>query len=295
MAGTSSFDVEPAGTLDPDLFDGKRMKPEVRMHLLSTLSAFISTRYGGVNEWLRAWLAGSGASYRWHSSAGLRDLDILLGIDYIAFRRANPSFVRMGDAEIARHLNDDLRHGLWPTTEHWQDQYEVTWYVNPHSWDIRQIKPYAAYDLIYDGWTVPPSMDAPRVGPDWALQADLYRQRAQTAVQRYSQSLAELQSANNPAHRRDAELRFHMAVDQSVALFDTVHNSRRAAFSTVGGGYDDFGNYLWQQGKKTGWINALRTIKEYSVQATREAQQQNYGLELPDVDTLIRRAALHNR
>lgn len=294
-AGTSSFDVAPAATLDPELFDGMRMKSGIRMHLLSTVSSFISDRYLGVNSWLRAWLAGSGASYRWYANPDIRDLDILLGINFIEFRRANPRFSQMGDVEISRHINDQLRHELWPTTSRWLDQYEVTFYVNPRSQDIRAINPYAAYDIINDTWSVPPRKDEPRVDPEWALHADIYHRRAHQAVQRYSHALTQLQSATNPAHRRDAEMQFHMAVDQSVALFDTVHNSRKSAFSPAGEGYDDFGNYLWQQGKRTGWINALRQIKEYQQAAISQAQQESYGLELPDTDTLIRRAALHNR
>lgn len=291
-AGTSSLDIEPASTLDPELFDGTHLKMGARLELLSALSGYLDSQYGNKEAWLRAWIAGSGVSYRWHAAQDLKDLDILLGLHFVSFRSANPAFTRMGDAEIAKHLNDRMRSELWPSTAQWRGQYEVTWYVNPGSWDITKIKPYAAYDLIEDDWTVPPTTEGPRVDPQWDLHAAMYHQRAYTAVDRYSQALTDLQNAQHPAHRVDAERRFGMAVDQATALFDTVHEGRKHAFSSTGGGYDDWGNYLWQMGKKAGWIPALKQIKDYHQQATALDQQQTYGLELPDHDTLIRRAAL---
>lgn len=123
----------------------------------------------------------------------------------------------------------------------------------------------------------------------------MYHMRATQIVDRYSQALTDLQYATNPAARVNAERAFNMSVDQAVNLFDTVHEGRKTAFSGTGEGYDDWGNYLWQMGKKAGWIPALRQIKEYHQQATQESNAQTYGIELPDTDTLIRRAALQHR
>jgi len=167
--------------------------------------------------------------------------------------------------------------------------------VNPGSWDITAIKPYAAYDLMDDGWTVPPSPEAPRVDPQWPLHASMYHQRATTAVERYSQALTDLQNSTHPAARTDAERRFKMAVEQAVSLFDTVHEGRKTAFSGTGQGYDDWGNYLWQMGKKAGWVPALRQIKDYHQRASQASNVDTYGVELPDSDLLIRRAAMMYR
>ena len=84
-------------------------------------------------------------------------------------------------------------------------------------------------------------------------------------------------------------------MDQAISLFDTVHEGRRSAFSGVGEGYDDWGNYLWQMGKKAGWIPALRQIKDYHRAVTEAGNRQTYGVDLPDASTLIRRAALQYR
>lgn len=294
-AGASSLDIMPASSLDPELFVGDRLKTGVRLDLLQTLNGYFSSGYANHERWLRAWLAGSGVSYRWNAAHDMKDLDVLLGVHPIAFRSANPAFRQLSNTEIASHLNDGLRTDLWPHTAVWHDQYEVTWYVNPGAWDINVIKPYAAYDLLEDGWTVPPNADAPRVDPQWEVASGMYHMRANTAVERYSQSLTDLQNATNPAARVDAERRFQMAVDQAISLFETVHAGRKTAFSGTGEGYDDWGNYLWQMGKKAGWIPALRQIKDYHQRATEAGHVQTYGVALPDTDTLIRRAALQYR
>jgi hypothetical protein len=288
-AGLSSSSIAPMDHLDPFLFDGDRMNSNARMHLLSTISTFISSRYSGVNQWLKAWLAGSGASYRWYANP---DLDVLLGIDFVEFRRSNPRFSGAGDNEIAHYLNDQMRQDLWPTTANWADRYEVTFYVNPRSKDIRFINPYAAYDLINDEWTVPPTKAPQQIGTDWQPHAEMYRQRAETVVGRYGDALNELHAAVNPAHRRDAEVRLHHAVDQAVAMFESVHAGRKTAFSPVGGGYNDFNNFLWQEGKRAGWLPALRSITEHHQRATTTAQEATYGLSLPDADVLVRRAVM---
>jgi hypothetical protein len=86
-----------------------------------------------------------------------------------------------------------------------------------------------------------------------------------------------------------------MAVDQAVSLFDTIHSGRRTAFSPTGQGYDDFANYLWQSGKRGGWIPALHRIKAYHQEAMAAQQQSTYGVELPSPDLLVSRAAMINR
>ena len=48
-------------------------------------------------------------------------------------------------------------------------------------------------------------------------------------------------------------------------------------------------------GKKAGWIPALRQIKDYHQRATQASNVDTYGVELPDSDLLIRRAAMMYR
>jgi hypothetical protein len=80
-----------------------------------------------------------------------------------------------------------------------------------------------------------------------------------------------------------------MATDQASTFFDDIHAGRKIAFSKIGAGYSDFNNYRWQAGKRSGIIQALRTIKDSKTEAEKQQQLQTYGVELPTTDTLLRR------
>ena len=295
LQGASSFDLPPADTLDPTLFDGERMKLDVRLALLGSLFAYLDAQYAGREQWLRVWLAGSGASYRWHAAVDMKDLDILLGVDFVSFRQANPPYNGLGNKDIAQMINTRMRRELWPAMKGWLGQYEVTYYINPGSWDIRSIRPYAAYDMLADEWVVPPSKNPPNVPPEQHRYALRLQEAANMALERYSRAWTELRGATGSAHQVDAQRRFHMAVDNAVDIFDSVHEGRRVAFSPTGGGYDDPANYVWQAGKKAGWIPALRQLKEYHQQMKASDQVNTYGITLPDTDTLTARAATYRR
>jgi hypothetical protein len=106
---------------------------------------------------------------------------------------------------------------------------------------------------------------------------------------KYSDALSEVRNTSNPAYRVNAERKLNLAAEQAVAFYDDIHHNRNIAFSTVGSGYADFNNYRWQAGKRSGVIQALRSIKEHKDAIDTETQKQTYGVELPDAATLIRR------
>jgi hypothetical protein len=108
-------------------------------------------------------------------------------------------------------------------------------------------------------------------------------------VSRYSSALQEVRSATNPAHRLNAESKLKLATEQATVFYDDIHAGRKVAFSKIGSGYSDFNNYRWQAGKRSGIVQALRTIKELKEAEEKQRQVQTYGVELPDADTLIRR------
>lgn len=121
--------------LDPRLFDGDRMHPAVRQHILSLLNGFWAPKYGDSwQSWARVYLAGSEASHFY----GNNDLDVLIGIDYEAAREKVPVLEEMSDEEISTHLTDELRQGLnddqrmLPGPDGKETgPWENTWYVNP--------------------------------------------------------------------------------------------------------------------------------------------------------------------
>lgn len=295
MANTgypTSYFSAPSDTLDPTLFDGRAIKSWVRQGIHALLYGFLGKRYRQAETWAHAWLAGSGVSYQWSAARQPGDLDCLVGVDYVHFRKANPEYAGLSDTEISMQINEEFRAELQPQTDNWNG-YELTFYVNPGATDIRTIKPYAAYDLKYDDWTVAPdpTAEAPH-NPSWEAVVGSDRQQATQAITRFTQALSDVKMSHNDASRRNAEARLYASLQQGSSLFDEIHANRSQAFSATGEGYADFHNYRWQAGKREGTIEDLRKIRSYADSLRQSAESQTYGVELPSADVLIRRAAL---
>lgn len=284
---STSYFSEPSSTLDPTLFENRKIRSWVRQSILELLHNFFQQHYRHSELWAHPWLAGSGVSYQWAAHRSPGDLDCLVGVDAIQFRKANPEYTGLTDKEIAQEINEKFRAELQPKTADWHG-YELTFYVNPGATDIRSINPYAAYDLKYDEWTVPPSptQHAP-INPEWDAIADTDEKMAKQIHMRFTSALQDIQTSHADATRRNAEVRLNHAQSQAAALFEEIHGNRRIAFSSGGEGYYDFNNYRWQANKRSGAIDVLRKIKDH------QDSTKQYGVELPDTSTLIRRAALY--
>ena len=286
--GSTSYFSTPAAGLDPKLFMGKDLKPWVYEGILDILFSYLGKNFNNPYNWTRAWLAGSGISYQWSAQRTPGDLDCLVGIDYVTFRKSNPEYTGFSNQEIAAMLNERFSADIMPTTRNWEG-YELTYYVNPQS-DIRDINPYAAYDLIARTWTVEPEANPqPPYSRDWEQRTMRDADMASEVLKRYSDALTELRSSRNDAYRINAEKRLRLAQDQAIAIYDEIHKGRKIAFSQIGSGYSDFNNYRWQAGKKSGIVQALRSIKDQRTSEMTESQKELYGVELPTPDVLIRR------
>lgn len=289
---STSYFSQPENELDPKLFDGTHLKGWVRNGILQLLFEFLNTQYRHADLWTRVWIAGSGVSYQWSAAREPGDLDVLIGVNYIQFRKAHPEYTGLTDVEVSRMLNEDFRENLQPETENWNG-YEVTFYVNPGATDIRSINPYAAYDLTNDEWTVHPAQQTAPREPLWEEMARRDLSMASDIVMRYSQAVTDIQGAQNDAARRNAEAKMHAALIQASALYKDIHEARRFAFKPDGKGYSDYYNYRWQAGKKYGTVPALRKMSEYWTAYKAQQAEETYGIELPDTQTLIRRAATY--
>jgi hypothetical protein len=217
----------------------------------------------------------------------------LVGIDYNQFRKANQRFTGLSDKEIASMFNDGFRKDLWPNTANFMDSFELTFYVNVQT-DITKIKPYAAYSLINDSWVVEPTIDEPKIGKDWFIGIEKDKSLASEIIARYATALNAVNSSTNPAMRINSERALKLAVDQAAALYEDIHQGRKLAFSETGSGYLDYNNYRWQAGKESGIVQALGRLKEIADMSARDFSAATYGIELPNVSTLIRRAATYN-
>lgn len=287
----TSYFSAPAAHLDPKLFENRTLKSWVRTGILAVLKDFLSLHYRHPELWSHPWLAGSAVSYQWEAAREPGDLDCLIGVDFVQFRKANPEYRGLTDREIAEQLNEDFRDQLHGQTENWNG-YELTFYVNPTATDIRAIRPYAAYDLRYDEWTVSP--DPQQVAPvnaEWDRIVDSDKAAATSAYTRFNAAVQDIKLSTNEAVRRNSEAKMTAAMQQANALYNEIHGNRSQAFSTEGQGYGDFNNYRWQAHKRNGVVQTLRTMREYM---KKTMQQSNiYGVDLPDTSTLIRRAATY--
>jgi hypothetical protein len=289
----TSYFSAPAPQLDPTLFQGREIRTWVRQSILQMVYDFLNQKYHHAEIWARPWLAGSGVSYQWSAARNPGDLDCLVGVDFVQFRQANPGYRGLTDKEISAQINEEFRAELQPTTENWNG-YELTFYVNPRATDITAIKPYAAYDLKYNEWTVSPSpTQQAKSVPEWDSVALSDHSMANTAYTRATKALQDLDTAHAGPQRKNAESALLAAYQQANSLYEEIHGNRSEAFSSTGQGYGDFHNYRWQAAKGAGTIDLLKEIKTAVSTRVDTSVKNIYGVELPSADVMIRRAAMY--
>jgi len=305
LIGHSGYFSKPTPGYDTRLFEPgtDHIKPTVRRAILEILYGFWNKRYTAPRSWSTVWIAGSGISHQYGAErGGVGDLDVLIGVEHDKFLRYNRDFGGIPEALIDQRFNKEFYGELQPTTAEYrftptQDPFEITFYVNPGATDIRNINPYAAYDLTHDRWTVRP----PELPEDWdpltyfddqtkALAEDKISQGRQL-VERYRQAAGTVAvTAPGSPHWVNATTNLKHATEAAVNLFEEIHGNRHQAFSAGGKGYYDPTNFIWQYGKKTGVIDALRTIKGSHDAAQREAHKAMYG----DATLSTEEAVLHS-
>lgn len=296
--GHSSYFESPHRHLDPDLFNGERLHPEVRARLLTMLEDGLNgaLNLAGIEHWLHAWLAGSGITFQWEGGEG--DLDVLFGVEMAKFVHHNPNFTGIPESGVAEWVNETLKRVVWPETSHTRfgrRTYEVTFYWNPGTDNsIENIKPYAAYDLRSDTWVVePPELPVdPRVlyPAEWYQAGARDVEAAEQIVRtiRGHQEVLASNDAGSPA-ARTAGAGLVRARQAARALFDDIHLGRRQAFGEQGHGYADWHNFRWQHAKSTGVVPALRAITEEAKEANSREETRLYGGPIEAADKLVMR------
>lgn len=287
--GDTSYFSKPGKELDPRLFIDGSLRPVVRNAILTLLINHLELGYNEPTAWALAYLAGSGVSFQWSAEREPADLDCLITIDSVKFRQANNEYRGWSDKEIADEINQGFKNELHPRTGDFMGSFELTFYVNL-SPNIEAIKPYAAYSITNDTWSVPPVAQEAPFHPDWDVATSRDVEQATTIIKRYAVALDQVKNATNTAMRLNAETMLSHAVLQGSALFEDIHTSRGMAFGPSGMGYSDFANYRWQAGKRSGIVQAMKKLHAVRDQATSNFSSQTYGMELPDAATLIRRA-----
>lgn len=302
-AGGSGYFNAPDPTLDPRLFDGTHLRPDIRSWILNTFYGYFSKKFHEPKSWSTVWLAGSGISYQWSGDRSNGDLDVLVGVDFPNFFANNKEYVGFSEDEMADYFNTDLKANLWPTTAATNIHggvFEVTFYINPHATDIRDIHPYAAYNVSDDSWTVkPPELphDPSTLYPqDWWDRVNAERVRAHDLVNRYDDLYRRAALAQpGSAQAVNVYSQLGLVVDQARAMFDDIHLGRKKAFGPGGEGYGDWNNFRWQAHKRFGTMQALNTLASARRQATDAEQTALYGAPIDSAEVALRKAVMVSR
>lgn len=246
----------PTYGLDHRLFTGEKLKPEVRTAVMARLGPVIEPVLG--DDWQRytkVYLAGSEAS-EWTSATleGNSDFDTLIGVDYDHLKgEPGVPVADLDDQDITDALNTALREGYnaSPWKAPFGGSWDLTGYCNAGSYDIRKIKPYAAYNITDDEWSVKP----PHL-PDWSIdKLPEGGQNLLAEAEGYAAVIEAISKMPEP-----------FQTQQGKALWHHLHSDRGRAFSDEGEGWYDPGNLIekalvewglwdklveWQYGKKT--------------------------------------------
>lgn len=262
----------PKDHLDPKLFDREeKLHPWVKATLEALVGSLWDSRYPNWYYCTRIYLAGSLASYWW----GTPDVDVLIGVDTEVWGHYHPGFRGMSDHEVCASLTHEFYSGLDPYTESFtfppasdlrrivqalggsekvlERAYdvpadtiplgpaEVTFYVNAGAYDIRAIKPYAAYDVSNDRWAVHPA------------QADKHWNARMLSYRFWSDMADSADRIKAALGVSDPVLR----LERCQAEYERIHSARNEAFATSGLGLTDPRSLQWVVMNRWGLLGQL--------------------------------------
>lgn len=223
----------PTYGLDHRLFTGEQLKPEVRTAVMSRLGPVLEPLLGQSWEaYTKVYLAGSEAS-EWTSETleGNGDFDTLIGIDYGHARDMHAPLADLDDSDITDLVNTALRtsYNASPWVAPFGGTFDLTGYCNAGSYDIRRLKPYAAYNISDDQWSVrPPHL------PDWSIdRLPEGGDNLLAEAEGYAAVVDAISKMPEP-----------FQTQQGKALWKHLHSDRGRAFSDEGEGWLDPGNLI---------------------------------------------------
>lgn len=258
----------PTHGLDHRLFDGERLKRPLREDLMAKWHEFCEA-FGlyDPDEWSVVYFAGSEASeWTGENREGNNDFDILVGVSLPLFCAGGYGETRQGHAArmgwpltqegLAAGLTAKLKatlvdpHYRLPGKLDDGSEFDQTWYVNPGSYRIVDIKPYAAYDVTHDRWAVKP----PHL-PGWSIK-DFPEG---PALEEYCWGVEDMARAtlDMPEPYRHQE---------GFALWHFIHDERSGAFGPQGEGWYDVRNVVEKWLDQKGLMPHLWTLMHEAVQ-----------------------------
>lgn len=241
----------PTYGLDTRLFDGEHLKNPVRVDVVGRFAEFCAEHvFEGHEQWAKIVFFGSEAS-EWTNPHrhGNGDFDLSIGIEYDLFRAHNPSYARMPDEGIAdmftRSMHAELNdpHHTFPGVE---GTYDLTWFANLKGWNIAEIKPYSAYDVVTGEWIVrPPHL------PDWDISKFPQGPGLAAAVRGIVEMAEGILTMPEPFRTQEAS-----------QLWEFIHSSRSRAFGPQGEGWWGTENVLEKALDQKGLMQRLWSLMD---------------------------------
>lgn len=245
--------------LDPAIFTpAEQMWPQVRDWCLTEVNDFWQPLYGAWWEWAIIYLAGSTASYWW---TGDNDFDLLVGVSnhlmaQSARRAQGPGYLveanmrllglsTLPQPELCAHFNEEFKEGFnrdEVVVPGHSEPYSLTLYANPDSYDIRAIRPYAAYDISRNLWAVHPAK-LPKGFSAKTLPRSFWE-----TVAKMANHIRDILDEPEPER-----------TEHAVELLEALHHGRQIAYSGVGSGVFDQRQILWLSLERLGVLQDLIT------------------------------------
>lgn len=295
---TSSYWRGAEETYDLRLMDDDgNLRHEWRSFILDTLYGFWAQKgYMTPEAWSTVWIAGSAITKQWRKPDNFGDLDVLIGVNIPKFISMNPKFSGFSEKMISNHFNAQFREELHPQTGNVND-FEVTFYVNEGSADIRDINPYAAYNVSEDEWTVDPIEMPTDYNPDEAIPQewwDAIQREIDQAKEYYELVTGLLADAQRyppgDPHWTSLNALIRRTSKAAADLFGSIHQERQKAFAGGGEGYLDFYNFRWQAHKRFGTTKFLHYVKSQLKEVEQDTEALTYGYEIKQPEAALQEA-----
>ena len=218
-------------TLYPAVFDGLKVRPEVKARLLQVVNGAMPE---GTKGQVRLWLEGSGASFNWDEAG---DLDIQV---WVAL--ATP----VGTTRAVREVLAPL-HGKPLSDIGVPGAMQMQFYVHAGDGtpeDALKAKPYALYDLDTDTWAVMPIPQTPAMYAERFARAQgpasIYADQADDALGRLDRAEQSIEFAkatglDYAGYADEAAI----ARQQAMDLYARIKDGRAQAYGPGGEGLND--------------------------------------------------------
>lgn len=228
---TDSFEVKE--TLNPDVWDDFKIKPDIRERLLEISNEFINNLYGDFDI-SDIFLIGSLASYNWSQYS---DFDVHIQLEYSDINPDTGLVENYLDL-LGKRWNRDYSITLY--------DYEVELYVEDMGQDRSHIN--GLYSILKDKWIKRPSDDIEDV------DTHLVEKKAINLMEQVDEIESRLDSADYDEIKDDVD-----------RIWDKIKKARRDGINSPDGEYS-IGNLVFKYLRRNDYIGKIIDIKSQLVE-----------------------------